>query len=94
MTGGPATSDVSRASLYHLNPDEPGAFASRAKAAEGSTSRRLKVLVGAYACSPSRGSEYGVGWGWAEAISKYHDLWILTGGQCREEIEAELSRRP
>ena len=41
--------------------------------------RRLKVLVGAYACSPSRGSEPGVGWGWVEAISKYHDLWVLTG---------------
>jgi hypothetical protein len=52
------------------------------------------VLVGAYACSPDRGSEAGVGWGWAEAISKHHDLWILTGEQFREDIEAELSRRP
>jgi glycosyltransferase involved in cell wall biosynthesis len=55
---------------------------------------RLKVLIGAYACSPSRGSEYGVGWGWVEAISKYHDLWVLTGVHCKDEIEAELSRRP
>jgi glycosyltransferase involved in cell wall biosynthesis len=55
---------------------------------------RLKVLVCAYACSPSRGSEYGVGWGWVEAISKYHDLWVLTGAQCHDEIEAELLRRP
>ena len=56
--------------------------------------RRLKVLVCAYACSPSQGSEYGVGWGWVEAISKYHDLWVLTGDECRADIEAELSRRP
>ena len=56
--------------------------------------RRLKVLVGAYACSPCRGSEPGIGWGWVEAISKYHDLWVLTGDQFRQEIEAELSRRP
>jgi len=55
---------------------------------------RLKVLVGAYACSPSRGSEYGVGWGWVEAISKYHDLWVLTAAHCKDEIEAELLRRP
>lgn len=55
---------------------------------------RLKVLVSAYACSPARGSEYGVGWGWVEAISKYHDLWVLTGDHCRAEIEAELLRRP
>ena len=54
---------------------------------------RLKVLVGAYACSPSRGSEYGVGWGWVEAISKYHDLWVLTAAHCKDEIEAELLRR-
>jgi glycosyltransferase involved in cell wall biosynthesis len=56
--------------------------------------RRLKVLVGAYACSPARGSEPGIGWGWAEAISRYHDLWVLTGDQYRQEIETELSRRP
>jgi glycosyltransferase involved in cell wall biosynthesis len=56
--------------------------------------KRLKVLVGAYACSPARGSECGVGWGWVEAVSKYHDLWVLTGNQYQEEIEVELSRRP
>jgi glycosyltransferase involved in cell wall biosynthesis len=55
---------------------------------------RLKVLVCAYACSPIRGSELGVGWGWVEAISKYHDLWVITGADCKDEIEAELSRRP
>ena len=49
---------------------------------------------GGLARSPAQGSEYGVGWGWVEAISKYHDLWVLTGGHCREEIEAERRRRP
>ena len=29
--------------------------------------RRLKVLVAVYACSPCRGSESGVGWGWVNA---------------------------
>lgn len=55
---------------------------------------RLKVLVSAYACSPSSGSENGVGWGWIEAISRYHDLWVLTAANCQDEIQAELSRRP
>src|SRR5579859_118170 len=55
---------------------------------------RLKVLVAAYACSPSKGSEHGVGWGWVEAIAKYHDLWVITGAQFKDEIEAEFSRRP
>ena len=56
--------------------------------------RRLKVLVCAYACSPTRGSEFGVGWGWVQALSAYHDLWVLTGAHCRDEIEAELAQRP
>jgi glycosyltransferase involved in cell wall biosynthesis len=55
---------------------------------------RLKVLVCAYACSPARGSEFGVGWGWVQALSNYHDLWVITGAHCRDEIEAELLRRP
>lgn len=55
---------------------------------------RLKVLVGAYACNPSRGSEDGVGWGWVEAISKHHDLWVLTSDQWRDDIETELHKRP
>lgn len=56
--------------------------------------RRLRVLIGAYACNPSRGSEDGVGWGWVEAISKYHDLWVLTSDQWQNEIEAELQKKP
>lgn len=60
----------------------------------GTPSRRLKVLVSAYACSPCEGSEAGVGWGWVEAISTRHDLWVLTGAQFRESIEKELQRRP
>jgi glycosyltransferase involved in cell wall biosynthesis len=35
-----------------------------------------------------------VGWGWVEAISKYHDLWVLTAAHSKDEIEAELLRRP
>lgn len=57
-------------------------------------SRRFKVLVCAYRCSPVRGSEYAVGWGWAESIAKYHDLWILTDEETRDEIDLELARRP
>ncbi len=43
---------------------------------------------------PARGSEYGVGWGWVAAIAKYHDLWVITGEQCRNEIEAYLASTP
>lgn len=57
--------------------------------------QRLKVLVSAYACSPTKGSEPGMGWGWVEAISKYHDLWIITEkDEFESEVEAELDKRP
>jgi glycosyltransferase involved in cell wall biosynthesis len=83
---------MSQTSMYHSNAERAGSIADLTETAPGH--RRLKVLVGAYACSPCSGSEEGIGWGWAEAISKYHDLWVLTSDQYRQEIEAELSRRP
>jgi glycosyltransferase involved in cell wall biosynthesis len=86
------TSYVSQASTYHSKAERASRVADMTGPVPGQC--RLKVLVGAYACSPSRGSEPGVGWGWVEAISKYHDLWVLTGDEFRYEIEAELSRRP
>lgn len=76
----------------HIEATDRGADCLEVSAVPGRP--RLKVLVCAYACSPAQGSEYGVGWGWVEAISKYHDLWVLTGAQSKEEIEAELLRRP
>lgn len=79
-------------SLPHLDTERSAT--NQPEMAGVSSPPRLKVLVCAYACSPSKGSEYGVGWGWVEAISKYHDLWVLTGADCQTEIEAELSRRP
>lgn len=39
---------------------------------------RLKVLVSAYACSPERGSEPAVGWGFVSALRKFHDLWVIV----------------
>ena len=57
--------------------------------------KRLKILVSAYACSPVRGSEPGMGWGFVEALSKYHDLWVITEKEkFQAEIESELDKRP
>lgn len=39
---------------------------------------RLRILAVAYACDPSRGSEYGVGWGWVNAIAADHDVTVIT----------------
>ena len=49
--------------------------------------KRLKILISAYACNPYKGSEEGVGWGWVNAIAKYHDLWVITADYHREDIE-------
>jgi len=58
--------------------------------------RRLKVLIVAAAVHPNKGSEPGLGWGWIVALSKYHDLWIITGERegNRDAIEREFKQQP
>lgn len=57
-------------------------------------SRRLKVLMSAYACEPHRGSEPEVGWQWAIHMAQQHDVTVITRANNRAGIEAELARRP
>ncbi len=57
-------------------------------------SRRLTVLVHAYACNPRYGSEEGVGWGWVCAIAQHHDLHVLTAAYHQPDIEAALEADP
>lgn len=56
--------------------------------------RRLKVLMSAYACEPGRGSEPGVGWNAAIEAARRHEVWVITRANNREVIEAELARNP
>ena len=66
----------------------------------GRPRRRLRVLVGAYAVSPARGSEPGVGWGICRALAELHDLTVLTAAGApgpehsvfRDEVDAHLAR--
>src|SRR5436190_9673741 len=46
--------------------------------------RRPRVLLLAYACSPERGSEPGVGWNRALEAARYCDTWVL----CEERSSA------
>lgn len=56
---------------------------------------RLKVLVSAYACSPYKGSEPGVGWGFVAALAQYHDLCVIVEEEkFRADIERYLSEHP
>ncbi len=52
-------------------------------------SERLKILVSAYACSPYKGSEAGVGWGFVLALSRLHDLWVIVE---EEKFRADIER--
>lgn len=52
---------------------------------------RKRVLLLAYACSPYRGSEAGVGWHRAVETAKYFDTWVICGMRaCKSEIKRYL----
>lgn len=53
-------------------------------------SRRLRVLISAYACEPHKGSEPEVGWQWALQMARFHDVTVLTRTNNRAVIEKEL----
>jgi glycosyltransferase involved in cell wall biosynthesis len=48
---------------------------------------RLKILAVACACSPAKGSEFGVGWGWVRAIAANHDITVITADYNSDDIE-------
>ena len=54
----------------------------------------MKVLISAYACEPSKGSEPAIGWNWAKQAARFHEVWVLTRANNRAAIEAELDHDP
>lgn len=54
----------------------------------------LKILINAYACSPNMGSEPGMGWNWCLNLAKYCELFIITEGEFKNEIEKALTELP
>ena len=48
----------------------------------------LKILINAYACSPNMGSEPGMAWNWVSNLAKFCELYIITEGEFRKQIEA------
>lgn len=76
--------------LMHRRVDRAGA----PEVGEGEPRPRLRVLVAAYACSPNRGSEPGVGWGWVRMMAPRHDLFVITSAVHEQEIREFLAREP
>lgn len=54
----------------------------------------LKILINAYAISPYRGSEEGMGWNWCCYLAKHAELHIITEGEFKEHIEKALKVLP
>jgi glycosyltransferase involved in cell wall biosynthesis len=52
----------------------------------------MKILMSAFACSPVRGSEEGVGWNWAvQAAKQGHEVTVITQTCDQADIEASIS---
>ena len=54
----------------------------------------MKVLVNAYAVAPHLGSEPGMGWNWCSRLAEFHELYIITEGEFRLQIEQALENFP
>lgn len=54
----------------------------------------MNILINAYACSPVRGSEPGMGWHWVSEIAKYCHVFVITEGEYINEIEKGLESLP
>ncbi len=54
----------------------------------------MHLLLSAYSCSPGWGSEPGIGWNTALALSVEHDVHVITTAGVRPFIERELARNP
>jgi glycosyltransferase involved in cell wall biosynthesis len=48
--------------------------------------KRLKVLIEAYECSPARGHVPGSAWRIVKGLSRHHDIHVLTEARYEEEI--------
>jgi glycosyltransferase involved in cell wall biosynthesis len=54
----------------------------------------MRIILSAYACVPGRGGEHGIGWNWVRETARLHEVRVLTSGEGRKEIEAQLAQEP
>lgn len=54
----------------------------------------LNILVNAYACNPNWGSEPGMAWNWISNLASYCNLFVITEGEWKEEIEEAVRVHP
>lgn len=51
----------------------------------------LKVLVNSYTCCPGMGSEPGMGWNWIVSLARHCEMFVITEGEYRPQIETWLA---
>jgi len=49
-------------------------------------SKRLKILISAYACEPNRGSEPGVGWNWVKYVANKAEVCVVTRANDQRQL--------
>lgn len=55
----------------------------------------MLILLSAFACRPNKGSEHGLGWGWATTLAEIgHEVVVLTRSRNRAAIERHLASEP
>jgi len=54
----------------------------------------LNILINAYACSPDIGSEPRMAWNWCVNLANHCELYIITEGEFRDNIEAVVPTLP
>lgn len=57
--------------------------------------KRLKILLGCYACDPNFGSEPGMGWNFVKNIAKFHDIHaIIEKNEFEENLKQYAKQHP
>ena len=54
----------------------------------------MKILMSAYACEPTKGSEPSVGWNQVQQAARIHEVWVVTRSNNRRAIDEALALDP
>ena len=53
----------------------------------------VRVIINSYTCCPNMGSEPGMGWNWIINLAKYCEVYVISEGEFRPQIEAWMAEQ-
>lgn len=53
----------------------------------------LRIIVNSYTCCPNMGSEPGMGWNWIINLARYCEVYVISEGEFRPQIEAWMEEQ-